>query len=167
LTLASAAQPITLTTRPIDGPTLTLTNRGMPGPSGPAGATGPVGPAGPSGASAVASYVATFALSGHRVVRAVSGGVDYCDAMTPLHANALLGVTAAAASALDSVDVHSAGNLTEPSWSWIVGMPIFCGPNGTLTQTFDPSWAWCRVVGVALSATTIAVQIREPIFQIA
>lgn len=124
------------------------------------------GPAGPPGQDAGSGFTktASVALSGHRVVRPVSAAeVAYCDALTLGHASSALGITTGAALAGDPVTVIAGGELAEPSWSWTPGLPIFCGPNGTLTQTASPAWAWSRVVAFASSPTSIVVALEAAI----
>lgn len=131
------------------------------GPQGPEGDPGPQGPSG--GAIDYPSTADAIAVSGHRVVRATPDGVAVCDPATPSHRGAALGITSGAASAGAAVDVRAEGPMTEGSWSWTPGAPVFCGPNGVLTQTFDPAWSWSQIVAVATSPTSIFVRIREPI----
>lgn len=129
------------------------------------GAQGAVGPAGPSG-SITFVKTADQALSGHRVVRSTSEStVDYCDVNTIGHLDSLLGITTGAALSGAETTVVASGELTELSWTWTPGEAIFCGPNGVLTQAYDSSWAWVRIVAFAMSATSIVVQLREPIIQ--
>ena len=127
--------------------------RGTPGPQGP---TGPIG--------GTLSRVAAIALSGHRAVRAVSATeVNYCDATDPAAVYTFLGVTSGAASAGAAIDVIHVGELIEPTWNWTPNLPVFCGANGVLTQTYDPAWAWCLVVGVAETSTKVYIQARTPV----
>lgn len=129
------------------------------GTQGPAGPPGPVGPSGGSGFTRTSSS----AISGHRIVRSTgASSVDLCSASDLTHKDVLLGLTMNAASPGDPLTVVNGGEVVEPTWSWTPGLPIFCGLNGALTQTFDPGWAWVRIVAVATSATTIVVGLREP-----
>jgi hypothetical protein len=114
---------------------------------------------------AVVQAVADVALSGNRVVRTTgASSVDYCDAENVLHRDTLLGITTSAASAGASVGVQTRENIDEASWSWVPGLPIFCGAQGVLTQTYNPLnlWAFNRIVGWALSATRMRILLREP-----
>lgn len=129
------------------------------GQQGPAGPPGPVGPSGGSGFT----RTSTSAISGHRVVRSTGATtVEYCSAADPTHKDTLLGLSLNAASPGDSITIINGGEVVEPTWSWTPGLPIFVGVNGALTQTFDPGWAWVRIVAVATSATSIVVGLREP-----
>lgn len=144
---------------------------GPPGPPGQEGADGnpgapgkpgPIGPAGPAGGTL--DRIAGPPISAQRVVRATgSTTIDYCDARQFSHVLTALGVSLNAAGTGGSVTVVTLGELTEPSWSWTPGLPIFCGDDGALTQTEDPAWAWTRIVAVAETSTRIYVSLRDPI----
>lgn len=137
--------------------------RGAPGAPGAGGRVGPQGPQGPSAGGSV-PRVADGPISAHRVVRATSDTlVAYCDARTSYHVQTGFGITLNAANGGDAVDVVVVGEITELSWAWIPGSPIFCGNDGVLTQVDDPAWAWIRIVAVAETATKIQVQLRDPI----
>lgn len=56
------------------------------------------------------------------------------------------------------------GPLVEPSWGWTPGLPVFCGPDGVLTQIVPTSGLWLRQVGAAVSATEITVDLRPPVY---
>ena len=118
------------------------------------------GPAGPPGrdADAAIAEVAVIALSGHRAVRPVAGGVAYASASDPAQANTLIGVTRTAAAAGALVDLATTGEIVEePSWTWAIG-PVFLGENGALTQV-APGIGFVQRVGIAVSPTKIAVLI--------
>lgn len=142
-----------------------VNSRGPQGIQGETGADGPEGPSGDTGAAGGSlTRTADGAVSGHRVVRATGSALAaYCDSLTLDHINAAIGITTDAASSGDPLTVIGSGEITEGSWSWTAGLPIFCGPNGVLTQTYDGAWAWSRVVAIAETPTQIFVQLREPI----
>lgn len=52
--------------------------------------------------------------------------------------------------------------VSDESWNWVRGSPIFLGTNGTLTQT-APLTGYLVVVAKVLDSKTIFVQIEEPI----
>ncbi len=129
---------------------------GIPGP------TGQPGPPGPS--SAGASYTASTALSGHRLVVLAGGVARYADLSIPSDAYALTGITTAASEAGAPVVVETAGLIVESGWNWMPRALIYAGPNGTLTQAPPPA-GWLRIVGVAQSPTSLLVALREPIMR--
>lgn len=127
------------------------------------GTPGPAGPPGPSGSEAV-QRVAGADLGGHRLVRTLAdGSVDYVDNTNVLHGDDTLGVTTGAALTGAPATIQTSGALTEPSWSWTPGEPIFAGTNGQLTQT-PPVAAFSQVVGFAATPTSMVVAIQPSIY---
>lgn len=126
---------------------------------------GPPGPQGAPGQSGVnyAAFLADGPIGGHRAVcAAFDGRVRYADSGAISAASAVLGVTLHAADDGAPVNVVSSGEVTEPSWAWIEHAPIFVGVAGGLTQT-PPTAGFHLVVGVATSATSMLVGIKQPI----
>ena len=104
------------------------------------------------------------AISGHAgVVVNSSGQLEYADNLTPLHSARYLGITEGAASAGASSMVRSFGELTEPSWSWTVDLPVYLGVGGGLTQTPPQAPAFSLIVGFPTTPTTLLIQRRDPI----
>ena len=135
-----------------------VAEQGPPGPPGEDGAPGSGG-----GASNVMEYVADGALGGHRIVRATAAGkVGYVDPSDPDQAHATLGLTTGAVADGALASVQFAGPITEPSWSWTPNLPVFVGAAGVPTQT-PPSSGFHAPVGVAVSATSMVIQLKSPI----
>ena len=137
------------------------------GPQGPKGDKGDKGDAGDS--NTVVTMTAGSALGGHRIVAqspTINNTVVYADASNSAHANLVFGMTLNAVSEGGTVDVAICGEFTEPTWAWTLGLPIFLGTNGTLTQTVPTANVanFSLVVGFPITATKIFVNIREPIF---
>lgn len=128
---------------------------------GPPGAQGAPGPAG-GATSTVVSHAVIQPLGGQRIVRALAGGVDYASSDDVADANAIVGFTQSAAILDALVVVQTAGELTEGSWNWTVGQPIFCGLNGLPTQVPPATGFLCRV-GKATAPTTILIDVDESI----
>jgi len=127
------------------------------------GTTGPQGPPGdPGAAGSVLAKTASAAIGGHRVVVASGAdGVLVADPSDITHLHRVIGITEGAAVLGDGIDVRYAGEMTEGSWNWTPDAPVYAGAAGVLTQT-PPSGAWLRIVAVAISATRIVVDLREP-----
>lgn len=159
--LTGAAGQVFVGAQPAALQLVSIVRVGPRGPQGDAGATGAQGPSG--GAIDYPSTADGAALSGHRVVRGTPDGVAVCSPTDASHRGTALGITTGAASAGAAVTVRAEGPMTEGSWSWTPGAPVFCGPSGVLTQTFDPAWSWSQIVGIATSPTSIFVRIREPL----
>lgn len=136
---------------------------GAVGPPGPPGPTGPVGPEGPPGTSvALTVNAGPRPISGHRAVRFVSSGVvDMVDSSSVSDRNSCVGISLGAALSGGSLQIVTSGIVSEPSWSWAPGGDVFLGDTpGQLTQTYNPSRAFSQVIGQAIDATTLWVDIR-------
>jgi hypothetical protein len=127
------------------------------------GAQGPVGPPGPTGGYAL-QYTAGEALGGHRaVVLNDMGEVVYADNTILTHANKVLGITTGAASMGAMATIQTGGEMTEPSWSWVLDTPIWLSSSGMLTQV-APVTGFSLIVAFPVSATKAIISLREPIF---
>ena len=119
-----------------------------------------------NGATAITKLSAS-AISGSRVVRYVDAdhvGIASADTLT--HSASIAGVSSTStASAESDITIVRSGEVEDSGWSWTPGAPVFLGLNGALTQTHSPSWAFSLIVGMAISATRIVVDLRDPITQ--
>ena len=107
---------------------------------------------------------AASVISIHSVVREVSAGtVDVSDPSVPGQGIQAYGVATQGGQAGATLTVALSGDISEPTWSWTPGLPVFCGAGGVLTQTLDPTWSWLRIVGVATSSTSMTVRFQPPI----
>jgi hypothetical protein len=116
--------------------------------------SGRVGPPGPPGS--VPTIIAAEAIGGHRAIT-VSG--FHCE---PATANELAGISSGAASIGNSISYVVQGLMTEGSWSWTAGLPIYLSALGVLTHT-PPVSGVQRVIGWAISATEINVDFAPTI----
>lgn len=127
------------------------------------GPSGPAGPAGPPGGSAT-QYIASAALSGHAAIAIdTNGEAFYASADQLSHALRLSGVSTNAAALGDPLTVVSAGLIVHGGWSWTPGNPVFVGLNGALTQALPVGAVFSRVIGQAVSATGLLVDLQQPI----
>lgn len=112
-----------------------------------------------------AQYRAAIDVSGHRaVVLDADGRLNYASNNVPDHLGRLVGITTNAALTGDFAFVAKAGIVTEPSWTWTVGSPIFMGANGLLTQAAPANaGTFSQIVGMPIAATRLFIDIREPI----
>jgi hypothetical protein len=109
------------------------------------------------------SYPANGPISGHHVMRVDGAGrANYADSSTKAHANLVIGISENAAVDGAPVTVKFSGEMTEPTWNWTPALPVFVGPGGVLTQA-APASGFLLVVGIAVSATSIVVAIKQPI----
>jgi hypothetical protein len=129
---------------------------GVPGPPG-AGGTG-------SGGTLTMTGTAAVALSGHRAVyRRPDGLIDYASANNLGCLHEAIWVTTGAATMGGDVSMVMFGEMSEPSWTWVPGVPIFLGINGVLTQTapLAPAADFLVVLGYVPITTKMFVD-RQP-----
>ena len=185
LTLSPVGAPLSLTLAPATGEALTLSPVGAPlsltmAPAtsmaldlGPASAAlqltmapmlrGERGlPGAPGGAAAIT--VAGEALGGHRaVIFDATGTARYASNTNPAHLGRFAGITqSAAVSGADVLLATSGSMVVEPSWAWVADAPVYLGANGLPTQT-APTSGFMQILGMALNATTLFLNPREPI----
>lgn len=129
-----------------------VAEQGPPGPPGPPG----------SGGAQTLSFPAAQTLSGHRMAVATPAGAVYADPATSGHADALLGLTIGAVVQGDTATILAAGEITEPSWAWTPGLPLYVIANGLLSHT-PPASGWVQLAAVALTATRILLTPRQTI----
>lgn len=136
------------------------------GPSGPPGPQGPAGLDGGVTGQVTLERVAGEDLSGHRgVVAAADGTVVYASNLDAQNHRPVW-ITTGAALTGETVTVVASGSMTEPSWSWAAGVPVWLGTNGTLTQTLPNPPSSIIEVGVTETATQLFVRSTSPIVSI-
>lgn len=108
-------------------------------------------------------------LGGHRAVQLVNGVVVLCNAKFDADKWAFTGMTTKAARGGDWVPVIVDGLITEPSWLWEPGKPVYVGENGVLTQTppVAPQYAFQLAVGHADAPTRVWIRRHVPITLVA
>lgn len=124
---------------------------------------GPVGPPGPGGGQAVYAFIAAAPVSGHRVVAWHGNEVLHADALTPEHLGRVVGVALHAAAQGETVSVVASGEVVFNGWTFQSGQ-VWLGADGQLTQT-PPAAGFDQVIGQALSATRLFVDIEEPVLR--
>ena len=133
-----------------------LITEGIQGPPGPPGIPGPAG-------GQVLQRMAGMAISALvAVFEDLSGAVWPADPNVESDVLALLGVTVSAASAGHPINVQRMGHIDDSSWQWQPKGRIFLDQEGRLTQQV-PESGYDVLIGVALSATRILLNIQDPI----
>lgn len=99
-------------------------------------------------------------ISGHRAVMATPLGAEHAD---PANAGAVIGISKHAAVAGDLVGIAAQGALTEPTWAWTPGAPVFFVADGLLTQTV-PTTVAVMPIGTALTPTSILINPLHAVF---
>ena len=112
------------------------------------------------------TYTAGVNLSGQRVVVLdESRNAIYADNTVASHALTIFGLTKGAALLGEQVEILRNVEVTEPTWNWMSGMPIYLGTNGLMTQTAPTSPAlFSLCVGFATATNRMLIQIGSPIF---
>lgn len=119
------------------------------------------GPPGDVGTRALVSLIAGALVPGHRVIMfdAHGNGVP-ADPTSPLYS--FVGVSISGANVGSTFEAQLAGLIEESSFTFTPLLPIFVGPNGTLTQT-PPTTGIVQVIGIAQTSTSILVNPQTPI----
>jgi hypothetical protein len=116
------------------------------------------GPEGIPGISAVSILTTPRTLGGNRVVTAE---LDYADCTDLSTINRVIGVTASAANAWDTIPVVEFGVLGGFS-GLTPNTPIYLSTNGTVSHNL-PSSGYQQLIGVAISTTKLSINIQEPL----
>lgn len=125
------------------------------------GLIGPPGPTGPSG-SANVTGMAVQPVSALRAISRIGTGVEHTDVSSLNSLSKFEGVSINAAGVGFEVTIFKSGLLTDVSWNWTDGLPIFIGAGGVLTQTPSALIA-SQEVAIAVSPTSILLK-PQPLF---
>jgi len=129
---------------------------------GPQGPIGPVGPTGPTD-RIVFRRIASGALGGQRMVKANQDGtVSFADTTDTDHAGKVLGITKFAVVDGEEVVIIREGLVDFEGFAFDVGIPVYLGENGLVTQTASVT-GFSQIVGFAESPTRLFLNLREPI----
>jgi hypothetical protein len=92
-----------------------------------------------------------------------AGQLITCSADTLSDALRVQGVSLGAGVSGGGVNVKAAGLVENAAWAFTPDQPVFVGLNGALTQSLPVSAVFSRVVGVAVGATRLLVNLQPPI----
>ena len=101
-------------------------------------------------------------ISALRIISNLNGQYGYADPLDPIAAWSIVGLSL---QSVDSGGLFVPVNnraVTDPSWNWVRGSPVFLGAEGTLTQT-PASTGNLVVVARVFSPQTIFIHIEDPI----
>lgn len=117
-------------------------------------------PGAPGTGDADETYIASIAISGHRIVALEEGELRYATNDSLDDAALTLGLSMNAAVMGDDVTVRRAGVVVNGGWSWVAGLPVWLGTNGHMTQTPPTSPAvFSLIVGQAVASDALNVRI--------
>jgi hypothetical protein len=102
--------------------------------------------------AALSNYMPCFIGSDSKIIQA-SASSQYCNCIITDNADVN-----------DSVEVLIFGTIENASWAFTPFKPIYLNSTG-LTQTIDFSLSIIQVIGIAISATEILVNIQNPIYK--
>lgn len=131
------------------------------------GPAGPEGPPGPPGAGVADRYTTGSAVGTHRLVAHDGFGLRPADPLIPAHGGQLIGVSLQSANAAGAeINVQTSGPLTDASFTFTPGAPVFAGPDGVLTQNpaAPVNRAWQTVVGHAIAVNTVFLDLDDTTF---
>ena len=120
-----------------------------------------VGAPGATGYSAdITKRTSAVILSGHRLVSLDgNGSLVYADKD---FSASVFGMTLNSSIALEITNVQTRGEVTEPSWNWIIGQPVFLGSAGMLSQVIPTSGCVLQVA-TATAVNKVFIDIKIPI----
>lgn len=136
---------------------------GLQGERGPIGARGPQGVQGIPGRDGSPTVLTLFtgeAIGGHRAVGIKDQKVYYADNSDINSVYNAIGISKGASDINSSVEVQIAGIISFNGWNWNLGVPIFLGTSGQLTQT-APTIGYLQIVGYPTSTTDMIIQINN------
>lgn len=103
------------------------------------------------------------ALSALRVVRVAAPDRLRYARPPELEALAPIGITTAASSTGELVQLATRGPVQDSAWHWTAGVPVLLGLDGLLVQTQPAGLAVMLVIGLAITTDTIVIRIGAPI----
>lgn len=101
-------------------------------------------------------------IGGHRVVMIDGSDAVYFDPTDTNNAGKMLGVSTAAASIGNDVDITTEGPVVNSGWGLTPGAVYFAIASGLLSTT-PVTTGICQRIGVALDANTLNVHLSEPV----
>lgn len=124
---------------------------------------GPPGPPGPAGGSITVN--SGEALGGHRVVMLVGSDAFYNDPTDTATCGKAIGVTTSASLIGTPATVTAIGPVVNAGWGLTPGALYFATASGMISTT-PLSVGVSQVVGIAVDADTLNVQLEQPVILI-
>lgn len=120
-------------------------------------------PGNSSGRSNLPPIVASTALSALRIVALNElGQLEYADTRIALHATSTLGMILQAVSAGEAIAPVRQGLISDPSFGFIVGEPLFLRYGGYLSHSPTINHVFNLQVGIAVGVNQVLLDIGEP-----
>jgi len=91
------------------------------------------------------------------------GKAGVADSSDQSQIDSIVGIGLSSAGIGGTITVQHLGRISNPSWTWVIGTPIYFDSSGILTQTKpSASGDYAMDVAKAVSATEIEVLLRTP-----
>ncbi|AND75659.1 hypothetical protein [Nostoc phage A1] len=90
-----------------------------------------------------------------------TGKVFYASSSDATHLNKCVGVSSQSGVLNDNIQVVTSGYLSDQSWNWTIGSPIFFDSGGTLTHT--PGSSYYQVIGIPVTTNKVLISVEQPI----
>lgn len=148
--LSSPISPYVIQVEPDNAAIVAASTQGPPGPPGPAGQ-----------AVSTQDLTASSTISAYTVVALSNGQAAIADSSIPSQIGNVIGVSKNGAAQGATVTVQYGGPVTYNGWDWTLGLPVFVGTTGRLTQT-SPSSGFNQIIGFPINSTTLLVLLQSP-----
>lgn len=100
-------------------------------------------------------------VGGHKAIAMIDGLAYLADKDSPLHFNKVVGMSANAALAGDSVTIKKGTKIILNGWGLVPDSVYFLGNNGNISvSTYDGIF---QIIGIAKDASTLLIQLSNPI----
>ena len=118
---------------------------------------------GSSDANTFSLFAGANAISQHQAVAVQQSNVaEAADCTDP--SRVAVGIAVASSAPGAQVSVQYSGKMTNTSWNWTLGQPIYVGSDGLLTQQPPNGPAgYQQIVGYPIAEDALLVEIEEPI----
>lgn len=101
-------------------------------------------------------------LSGHRAIKIENNKAYYASNEIFSDKYKVIGISKGASIINEDCIITTYGEMSEPSWNWIEGLPIYLSSNGLLTQTVPVS-NYILQIATVISSTKIFINIKIPL----
>lgn len=103
-------------------------------------------------------------INGHRIVRIDDGVAHYANNSDVELPHSAVGMTTMSTLKDYKTRIQVSGDITEPSWNFDSGKPVFLHMNGEIS-TNCPDTGYVQIIGTTITNNTISINIQQPIIQ--
>lgn len=103
-------------------------------------------------------------INGHRIVRIDDGVAHYANNSDVELPHSAVGMTIMSTLKDHETQIQVSGDITEPSWNFDSGKPVFLHMNGEIS-TNCPDTGYVQIIGTTITNNTISINIQQPIIQ--